>query len=209
MIGQVRAALNTISTASQSAMGILSQTTTNSTIFCPNINDTQFDQRLGENLLQLAHLLSVDYVALQGSISDNMTDIEEVLQIFEDAADMMEVSFDGAESVMWLVPGLLLAVSIVTALATFGVILAWKQESGLRLQRCMSYGLLPTLALLCGLCWILGIATTVTTTLGADFCLSGTESGTPDATIQNMLATNGDLPNSTKHQFIGAYTSAS
>ena len=128
-------------------MGILSQTSTNTTIFCPNINETVFNRRLGQNLVQLSHLLSVDYIALQGNITNNMTDIEEVLDVFEDAAGMMEISLDRAESVMWFVPGLLLAVSIVTALATFGVILAWKQESGLRLQRCMSYGLLPTLAL--------------------------------------------------------------
>lgn len=172
MIGQVRAALNTISTASQSAMGILSQTSTNSTIFCPNINATSFDKRLGQNLLRLSQLLSIEYVALQRAISDNMTDVEDVLETFEDAADMIESSFDRAESVIWFVPGLLLAVSIVTALATFGVILAWKQESGLRLQRCMSYGVLPALTTLCVLCWILGIATTVTTALSAGKAIS-------------------------------------
>ena len=139
-----------------------------------------------------------------------MTEIEDVLDTFEDAASMMEVSFDRAESVVWLVPGLLLAVSIVTALATFGVILAWKQESGLRLQRCMSYGLLPALIALCLLCWILCIATTVTTTLSADFCLSQPGTGSPDATINNMLLTHGgDNPNSTKYHFIEAYTSVS
>jgi hypothetical protein len=209
MIGQVRAALTTISTASQSASGILSQTSTNSSFFCPNINSTNFDSRLGRNLLQLSHLLSVEYVALQNLITNNMTEIEDILQTIEDAADLMEFSFDRAESVMWLVPGLLLAVSIATALATFGVILAWKHESGVRLQRCMSYGLLPALTALCILCWILGIATVVTTTLSADFCLSGTKSGSPDITVENMLLTHGDLPNTTKHQFIGRYTSVS
>lgn len=167
VILQVRAALSTITTASQSAMGILSQTSTNSSIFCPNINDTRFDQRLGANLLRLSKVLSIEYGALQSSIRQNMTKIEGILETVEDASNVVEASFDRAESVIWLVPGLLLAVSIMTALATFGVILACKHESGLRLQRCMSYGVLPALTVLCLLCWVLGIATTVTTAVTA------------------------------------------
>jgi len=57
----------------------------------------------------------------------------------------------------------LLAVGIVTALATFGVVMAWKQDSRPRLQRFMSYGVLPGLIIVCLLCWILAIGATVST----------------------------------------------
>lgn len=167
MIAQARAAASTISTASQSAMGILSQTSTNFSSFCPNVNQTEKNTVLGVDLLGLSNLISRDYVTLQMDVTDNMTKIENMLQAVEEAVEILESSFNHAENVVWLVPGLLLGVSIVTALATFGVILAWKQESSPRLQRFMSYGVLPALIAVCILCWTLAIGSTVSTAASA------------------------------------------
>lgn len=132
------------------------------------MNQTEFDTAvLGVDLMGLSNLISNDYVRLQIEVTDNMTKIENMLQAVEEAAEILETSFHRTENIVWLVPGLLLAVSILTALATFGVILAWKQESGFRLQRFMSYCVLPALITVCILCWLLAIASTVTTAASA------------------------------------------
>ncbi|CAB9498006.1 expressed unknown protein [Seminavis robusta] len=203
---QVRAALKTISTASESTNAILSQTNTNHSTFCPNLNNSQFDQTLAEHLQRLSYLIGEHFDYLDGRITGNTTELHESLDTVEDAILVIDGSNHQVEGIVWLVPGLLLAVSIVSALATFGVILAWKQDSGVRLQRCMSYGVLPTLAALCIMCVILAIATTVATAASSDFCLQGSSSGSPDFTVPEMLVAHGDFANSTKHQFFVAYT---
>ena len=118
---------------------------------------------LGVDLVGFANSISVDYVALENEVAANMTKIEDILLTMDATVEIMESSFNQAENVIWLVPALLLGVSIVTALATFGVILAWKQDAGLRLQRFMSYGVLPSLMILCILCWLLAIGAAVST----------------------------------------------
>ena len=165
---EVRAALQTVKTASQSITGILSQTSINSTTFCPNINSTQFRNRnLDVNLQALADILTLHYVQLNINITDNMVELHNLLDTVEDVTVIAQGSFDQAEGFIWLVPGLLLGVSIVTALATFGVILAWKRDAGMGLQRCMSYGVLPVLVALCVMCIVLGCAATASTAVSA------------------------------------------
>ena len=133
------------------------------------MNQSDFDDEivLGVDLMGLSNLISNDYVALQMEVTDNMTKIENMLQAVEEVVDILETFFDRTENIVWLVPGLLLGVSILTALATFGVILAWKQESGPQLQRFMSYGVLPALITVSILCWLLAIASTVSTAASA------------------------------------------
>lgn len=167
-IASARAAASTVSTASQSAMGILSQTSTNFSSYCPNVNQTESDTTvLGVNLQGLSNLISNDYISLQMEVTDNMTKIENMLQAVEEAVEILETSFHHTENIIWLVPGLLLGVSILTALATFGVILAWKQESGPRLQCFMSYGVLPALIAACILCCLLAVASSVSSAASA------------------------------------------
>jgi hypothetical protein len=163
----VRAALSTIFTASESAKEILLQTPTNFSSYCPNVDVNQSELILGVDLPNLAKLISDDFFVLDFYVSDNVTSVEQVLNIIEDSVDIIEFSFGQTEKIIWLVPGLLLGVSISAAMATFGVILAWKHESGLRFQRFMSYGVLPVLSALCIVCWILGIGTTLSTAMSS------------------------------------------
>jgi CHASE2 domain-containing sensor protein len=149
-------------------MSILSQTSINATEFCPNINNTNFKNRnFGANLQGLADLVTIHYVELNDDITENTAEIHDLLDTVENVTVVVQGYFDQAENVIWLVPGLLLAVSIVTALATFGVILAWKQDSGIGLQRCMSYGVLPILVALCVTCVILACAASASTAVSA------------------------------------------
>jgi len=160
---QSNAALSTIFTASFNAMEILNQTKTEFAAFCPYVNVSTAKRELGVDLVGLSNSISVEYVALQNKVTTNMIEIESILRSIEDSVEVVESTFGRAENVIWLVPGLLLGVSVATAFATFGVILAWKQESSLRFQRLMTYCVLPTLTLLCVLCWILAIGTIVST----------------------------------------------
>jgi hypothetical protein len=163
---EVRAVIQAIAIASQSSISILSQTSINSTTFCPNINNTQFKTR-GANLQGLADLVTIQYVELNDNITENMADITDLLDTVEDVTVVVQGYVDQTETFMWLVPGLLLAVSIATAVATFGGILAWKQDSGIGLQRCMSYGVLPILAALCVMCVMLACAASASTAVSA------------------------------------------
>jgi ABC-type multidrug transport system permease subunit len=68
-----------------------------------------------------------------------------------------EESVDTVDELMWIVPGLLFAVSMLTAISMLGVLLAWKGKSGVRIQRAMSYFVLPLLIVASIACWIAAI----------------------------------------------------
>lgn len=65
------------------------------------------------------------------------------------------------ESMMWMVPGLLFSISVISAGAMFGTLLAWKKKSGDRLQMTMSYVLLPSLVIVALSCWAVVSLTSV------------------------------------------------
>lgn len=164
---QVRAAISSIHNATDDARNILSQTPSNFSEICPNINKNESTQILHVDLGSLSEIISVDFLLLESNITSNMTGIEKILNTIEDSVDTLEFSFQQAEHVIWVIPALLLGISVLTALTTFGVILAWKQDSGVHFQRFMSYGALPILILLSFICWGLAIGSSVSTAISA------------------------------------------
>lgn len=162
-------AFSTIASATDSAIGILNHTPTEFHEFCPNVkqNQTSSEQLSGVDLLELADLISEQYFVIEGYVKRNVSDVESILDTIEEALNSVEATFMNVNQIVWLVPGLLLGVSIITAFGTFAVILAWKQESGLRFQRFMSYVALPLLVLLCTVSWILAATTFLSTAVTA------------------------------------------
>ena len=164
---QIRAALKTISTASAGIEEILTQTPTNFSDYCPNVNQSDSREVFRVDLAGLSDMISVDYRSFEDAVAENTTKIEKVLRTIENSVDVLEFSFHKAENMVWVIPGLLLGISVVTAFSTFGVVLAWKQDSSLRFQRLLSYGVLPVLVLLAIACWALAIGASVSTAMSA------------------------------------------
>ena len=79
-------------------------------------------------------------------VKDVLVEIEERLADTED----LLVTYENA---LWIVPCLLLAVSILATVSLMGAMLAWKEKSGKWVQFLMSYVNLPALILVTLVCW--------------------------------------------------------
>ena len=73
---------------------------------------------------------------------------------------------DISEEYIWVIPGLLLFVSILAAISIVGVVLAWKGKSGTLFQHGMSYVVLPLLLLATIICWIVMVVLSLSTMIG-------------------------------------------
>eukprot|EP00532_Pseudo-nitzschia_australis_P016686 CAMPEP_0168247614 /NCGR_PEP_ID=MMETSP0141_2-20121125/1004_1 /TAXON_ID=44445 /ORGANISM="Pseudo-nitzschia australis, Strain 10249 10 AB" /LENGTH=486 /DNA_ID=CAMNT_0008183437 /DNA_START=82 /DNA_END=1542 /DNA_ORIENTATION=- len=90
-------------------------------------------------------------------------------------------------------------------IAILSVVLAWKERSSVRVQRCMSYIVLPLLILAATTCWIMLMALSLSTMIGTDICLSSSPNGSPDETILQLLSTVGNGTNGTTYQVASTY----
>lgn len=197
-----------VESALQSATNILEQTELNIFVICPKI-DREVDPSIGEDLKQLVNAVAKDYDALVTASGDKMNFVNSLLNGFGGGLTKYEASIEEAEGYMWIVPGVLFAVSLLTAMSMLGVILAWREKSGEQVQRVMSYLVLPMLIVAVGFCWVIVIFSALGTMIGSDMCTASSPSGIPDETVHQILNIQNVDPNSTVYHLVYSYTNVS
>lgn len=128
---------------------------------------------LGIDLGDLHSIVNQDY-------RDTSILVDARLNFFFNALDQLDNGFSvfnghviKTESTMWIVPGLLFSISVLSAGAMFGSLLAWKKKSGERMQMAMSYLLLPALIIVALGCWAVVSLTSVGTMLTSGMSING------------------------------------
>lgn len=174
---------------------------------CPNIDD--LDQSVSFELIQLINTTTADFE----SIMENSVDVTELIRVtldrIMDGIKRFELAVEKGEGAMWIVPAVLFAVCIITFIAMLGVILATKGKSGPDFQKKMSYVVLPLLIASTLACWIIVMAASLGTMLGADLCTANSADGSPDDTIRQTLGVLNLDPNSRLFQLTLTYTNVS
>ena len=150
--------MNTIESARLSAIDIVQWTPVELSVVCPNVDADQLEVVLGFDLRDLATIVSEEFPVINEAVKQNTTTVQTLLSRIDTSLTDFEAYIDKAEDFMWIVPGLLFAVSMLAAITMLGVLLAWKEKSGRCFQRTMSYITLPLLLIVTLMCWALVIS---------------------------------------------------
>lgn len=164
VLDQVHFALRTIGSSTEVATVALESTSFEFLEFCPN--GTRGESVMGVDLEALAELSVKEHKNLMVQAETKLAPYNESIVQIKTWADEFHDSVQSSEPYLWAVPGLLLAISIVSTLGALGVVLAWKGRSGKILQNTMSYGILPFLITLSVVCWAGAIGAAIGTSMG-------------------------------------------
>lgn len=192
---QVKFSVDIVSSATNSSLEIVAKTPLDLDVLCPNRAQDDTAAIFGFQLAALVQAFQTDYATLEQYIKENITSVADVLSDVDETIDAVDLSYSYVHDYLWIMPGVLLFLGMLTALTVFGVFLAWRQDSNLRFQRTLSYVILPLFIATSLTCWAIAIAAAVTTAATSDACLydTGSAVGTPDAiaaALLNETATN-------------------
>jgi hypothetical protein len=124
-------------------------------VICPLVDPNDMETELGIDL-GILHGIAIDGFRVTSDLVDTrLSFFYNAMAQMQNGSIAFEEHIQEAESFMWIVPGLLFTVSILSALAMLGSVLAWKQKSGDRIEFALSYLLLPTLIVVSIGCWII------------------------------------------------------
>jgi hypothetical protein len=207
IIDEIDTALGTISNASDSAVNLLKTMSLDFNELCPgDASSGEIEAILGVDVDTMLQLFAADYTELARQVSQNISDVSQFVEYFEDAVQVAEKGNKETETYLWIILGILLALTGLTAVAMFGVLFAWKRRSTKRFQRILSYVALPGLVVMSIMSWVLAIAAAVSTAVGGDACTSGSSSGGPNETIMEVLAASNFSMNGTIYEMMSIYT---
>lgn len=150
--------MNTIESARLSSIDIVKWTPVDLSLVCPNVDPDQLELVLGFDLRDLATIISDEFPVINEAVKQNTTTVQKMLSRIDTSLTDFEAYVDKAEDFMWIVPGLLFAVSMLASITMLGVLLAWREKSGKCFQRTMSYVTLPLLLVVTLMCWALVIS---------------------------------------------------
>ena len=134
-------------------------------VICPNIRASQMEVELGIDLSLLLEIINKDYRETSRLVDARLNFFHNAVYQLHKGSSVFNDHVTKTESMMWMVPGLLFAISILSAGAMFGSLLAWKKKSGDRLQMTMSYLLFPSLIVVALTCWTVVSLTSIGTML--------------------------------------------
>lgn len=204
---QIESSLFIIQEARNESYSIFNTTPLNMQLLCPElVNASDMNVTLGIDLQAVISQFKVNYDAMQGQMSKDIAEVDSVVQTMSSAIDTVHLVFVDTSNYIWIAPAILLVLCVITALALFGVCIAWREESSVKLQRIMSYGVLPSLIVMSIACWATAICAAITTAMGTDACTNGTSGGSPESTIEKVLQAKGISPSSDLYSFVYAYT---
>jgi hypothetical protein len=206
---QVNISVSNIEEAISSASELVQSVTLDAETFCPGIDNNEFEARIGIDLNELINSITKDYDSMMGTSQENIDFVHGLLQSLEEGLVSFENFVAGTEDLLWMIPAVLFAVSIFTALAVLGVLLAWREKSGKKVQNTMAYVVLPLLMAATIACWFIVIFSSLGTMVGSDVCTASTSKGSPDETIQQILDILNLDRNSTAFKVAQAYTNVS
>jgi len=163
---QVEASLNSIESASMSALEIVDNTPTDLGVVCPLIDELEFEALLGIDLRGIIQAVSEEYDRLKDEVRTQLSLGNMIVDSVENGISDFEASISKTEENMWIIPALLFVISVLSAISILGVVLAWKEKSGIRFQRSMSYGVLPLLILVSIACWMVVVVSSFGSMIG-------------------------------------------
>ena len=176
---------------------------------CPNVNPGEFEEVLGGDLNALASTVTNEVSLVMEMSEAKVEYVQNLMQSIDGGLVAYETSVETVEGWIWIITATLFAVSVLTIVASMAVILAWKGNAGKQMQNTMSYVVLPLLMAATMACWFIVLMTSLGTMLGSDMCTASTSEGSPDETIQQILAISPLDPNSTEFKAALSYTNVS
>lgn len=185
---EVESSLSTIDTASLSTIELVTSLPTRLDTVCPLVNDAFFESFLGVDIRDIIGTVVEQQDRLEEEIENKLSIGYSFVNRVERGLSAFEISVGKSEDYLWIIPALLLSISVLSTISILGVVLAWKKKSGVGLQRIMSYIVLPLLILAAITCWLIVVLLSLSTMVGTDVCLSSSSNGTPDQTIQEILS---------------------
>jgi len=207
VIDSVSSSFESVEEARVSAQAILDTMPPSLVEICPNIRASQMEVELGIDLGVLHAIVYQDYRATANLVDARLNFFFNAIGQLGNGSSTFNDHVIETESMMWMVPGLLFSVSVLSAAAMFGSLLAWKKKSGDRLQMTMSYVLLPSLIVVSLACWAVVSLTSIGTMLASDICAPDSPVRTPESTIYELLSTRHRGQNDTVYQFVDFYAS--
>ena len=177
-------------------------------VLCPEASKTFLNTSLIgiSSIKMIAHEVQSNFSLIQNETIGQVDVVDDLFSKVEVAFDGFEDVYHTSKNYIWAVPAILMGLAILTSVPLFGVIMAWRQKSSLRLQRILSYGVLPLLMAFSVVCWIVAIATAISTATGSDFCAYGSASGSPSDAIMSMVERQGIKNSSVFYDFAYTYT---
>jgi hypothetical protein len=133
-----------------SALAIINSTPTDVAVICPLVAEDVVVSELGVNLTGIVQSITDLNKEVKNKISLGNT----IMNRMEKGVILLEASVTKTEQYMVIIPALLFAITVLTAFSMMGVVMAWKEKSGVRFQRTMSYVVLPLLILASIACWM-------------------------------------------------------
>lgn len=165
MIESVSSSFKTVDDAGLSSLAILDTMPKSIIDICPNIRQSEMEVEIGIDLGTLFRIVTTDYHTTKSLLDARLSFFFNALQQMDNGSSRFKDHVNEVESMLWMIPGLLFSISIISASAMFGTLLAWKKKSGDRLQMTMSYLLFPALITVALSCWFLVSLTSVGTML--------------------------------------------
>lgn len=206
---QVNISIESIEEAIASATETVKGATLDVGAICPDVNATEFTERIGIDLNELISSIANEYDSMTEISQKDIEFVRALLFDLEEGLIAFENSVEETNNLLWMIPAVLFSVSILTAVAMLGVLLVWRGKSGQKIQNFMSYVVLPLLMATALACWIILIFASLGTMLGSDVCTSSTSNGSPDETVQQILDVLNLDRNSTAFKVASAYTNVS
>jgi hypothetical protein len=206
---QVNVSVGSIEDAISSASELVQSVQLDAKVLCPNIDPNEFEALIGIDLNELVSSITSEYDSMTSTSEENIKFVRDLLHRLEEGLVSFENSVTETEEWLWMIPAILFTVSVLTALATLGVLLAWRGKSGKKVQNTMSYFVLPLMMAATIACWSIVIFSSLGTMVGSDVCTASTSEGSPDETIQQILDVLNLDSNSTAFKAATAYTNVS
>jgi hypothetical protein len=190
ILNETQSALTSLADASENSLGLVASMDMNLSRLCPNYTTVDIEAALGVDLESLLVFLSADYVSLASRVSENVTSWSEVVHFGAEALSLVEGYFSDIESHMWILPAIVIPLSIAVAIALSGCYLSRTRQSSQRFRQLLSFCVLPLLIGLALLCWLIAAASAALASVASDACLSGSLSGSPSETVSKILVAN-------------------
>ena len=195
VIDEVKSSLTSIALYSDDAIQLVQNAQTDLRVICPLVNSTDLESIIGVDINDIIETIVEQQYVLREDITTDLSSRQSFVDGLQNRLMTIEDSIEESEPYIWILPGLLLIVSSLTLVSMGGVVLAWREKSGVRFQQVMSYVVLPLLIIVAIMCWVMVMILSFSTMVGTDVCLSGSSSGSPDETIQEIFAVLGSGAN--------------
>jgi len=189
VINTVQTSINTIVRATDDSIQIVEDTLLDLESLCPELAVNGTQHVFGFDLEAIFESIRSEYQVFENQVSGNISQVATILNEVESVIDAFEVSYEQVGNYMWVVPGVLLGLSILTVFTMFGVFVAWRQDSSLRLQRTLSWGILPLFIVFSIIFWIFAVVAAVTVAAGSDACTYGNNitTASPDLMVRAII----------------------